>query len=178
MLNVPRRELDVERLAGRRLLELPEELGQREQFRPRHAWPDVDAVDAEVRQLTQNLDLRLAVLSEGDAVEVRQTVDDVHAERRRGADVPLHAVVELGELLFDRRMPGRVQPGQPAKADEALEQGHRIDAVRRRLPRVFLSRAGRRAAGLLVVSRHLLVAGVSIVLACRATRTSAGFQKR
>ncbi len=130
MLNVPRRQLDLERLAGRCLFELPQELGQREQFRPRDAGPDVDAVDAEVRQLAENLDLRLAVLAEGDAVEVRQPMDDVHAERRRGADVPLHAIVELGQLLFDCRMPGRIETGEAAQADETLQQGHRIDAVR------------------------------------------------
>ena len=83
VLNLPRRELRVDRLAGRRFLELPEELRQREQLRPRDAGPEVDAVDAEVGQLAQNLGLRLAVVPEGDAVEMGGAVDDVDAQRGR-----------------------------------------------------------------------------------------------
>ena len=47
-----------------------------------HAVADVDAVDAEVGQLAQDLRLRLAVLAERHAVEVRRAVDDVDAQRR------------------------------------------------------------------------------------------------
>ena len=93
-------------------------------------------------------------------------------KRRRRADVPLHAVVELGELLLDRRMSGGIEPGQPAQADEALEERHWIDAVR----------VGRR--GCLVGPRDARLAGGVVFMvsaascACRATRTSAGLQKR
>ena len=94
------------------------------------ARADVDAVDAEVGQLAEDLGLRLAVLTEGNTVEVGRPMDHVDAQRRRRADVPLHAVVELGELLLDGRMSGGVEPGQTAQADESLEQGDRIDPVR------------------------------------------------
>ena len=60
----------------------------------RDAVLDVNAVDAEIGQLAKDLRLRLAVLAERHAVEVRGAVDDVDAQRR-GMDVPLHAVVEL-----------------------------------------------------------------------------------
>ena len=126
---------------------------------------------AEVGQLAQDLRLRLAVLAEGHAVEMRRAVDHVDAQGRRRADVPLHAVVELGQLLLDGRMAGRIEAGQPTQADEALEQGDRIDAVRLgrcRPPSAILRGPGGRCR------RHRL----NIVLACRATRTSAGFQNR
>ncbi len=130
MLNLADRELRINRLAGGRFLELPEKLREREQLRPRDAREEMDAVDAEVRQLAQNLGLRLVVLPEEDAVEMGRAVNDVDAQRGRGADVPLHAVVELGQLLFDCWMAGGIESGQTTQADDSLEQRQRIEAMR------------------------------------------------
>ena len=97
----------------------------------RDAGRDVDAVHAEIGQLAEDLRLRLAVLAERDSVEVRGSVDHVEPQAvRRRLDVALHALVQLGELLLDRRMAGRVEAREPSEADESLEEGDRVQAVR------------------------------------------------
>ena len=115
VLNLPRGQLHVDRLAARRVLQLPEELRERQQLVARDAGADVDAVDAKIGQLAQDLRLRFAVLAEGDAVEMRRAMDDVEPQRRRRPDVALHGVVELGELLLDRS-DGRRGRGRSAAA--------------------------------------------------------------
>ena len=113
VLNLPRGKLHINGLATRRFLELPQEFRQREQFMTRDTVANVNAVDAEIRQLAQDLRLRLTVMTKGDAIEMRRPVDHVEAQRDRLLDVPLDALVELGQLLLDVRVTNRVEAGQP-----------------------------------------------------------------
>ena len=89
------RELRLHRFAVRALLEVPEELRDGAQLVGLDALADVDAVDAQIRQLADGLRARLIVAPERDAVEMDIPVDDVDLEHGTAAQVEPDQIVEL-----------------------------------------------------------------------------------
>ncbi len=156
MHDLPARQLRLHRLARRPLLQLPQEVRHRLQLRRHDARTDVEAVDAEVGELLDELTARLAVVAERHAVEVGLAVDDVDPQRAPVLEVRLHQAVELGQLLRDLRVARRVHAREPAQAGQALQHRQR-------------ARLGREG-----VEGHR----VASLLAARATRTSGRFQNR
>ena len=115
------RQARFDRLAGRSLAHLPEELGEAEQLLPRDARRDVDAVDAELGQVAQHLQIGFALGAKQHAVDVRLPVNHVQVQRRT-ASRRCRCSVSSSSASFCSiaGWPDGIHAGQTAKRDEAL----------------------------------------------------------
>jgi hypothetical protein len=128
-----------------------------------NAFMNVDAVDAEIRQLVDDLHIRLFVAAVRHAVEVDIAVHHIDPKRRAQPKVVPDEIPELCQLLGDHRMTGRVGAREPPQTREALQYRQRIEAG--------CGRGGRTRTGCRG-HRPLSARALS------ATRTSPGFQNR
>ncbi len=87
----------------------------------------MDAVDAEGGQFVNDAGVGVAVVPEGQAVEVRIAVDDVDADDVALSQQALYHAVQLTELLRDRGMTRRVHARELAQAGETFQQRERIE---------------------------------------------------
>src|SRR5204862_2841143 len=106
-------------------LDLPEKLRHREELVTLDAFANVNAVDAELRELSDHLGTRGIVASERDAVLKDVAPNDVNAQRRSVPQMLVHQIVELFELLRHHWMPGGIRPGEASEARKALQNGER-----------------------------------------------------
>ena len=125
MPDVASRELWRDAVA--RAAELPEELGHREELLELHAPADVNAVDAQRRQLTEELLVGLSIDARGHAVEEHVTANDIDAKHIGLVQVRRHEVTELFQLLPDHRVSGRICARQSPQAGESFQDGERIE---------------------------------------------------